>query len=91
LCCLSFSVTVWQAQAQAGRMGRGMGNDQSARRNPMLRNDDRNLNSLVATSPDAQSQGPIISQNASSDEQLQDMSLSATREYYRYSFVFFVV
>ncbi|KEH17961.1 eukaryotic translation initiation factor 4G-like protein [Medicago truncatula] len=47
-----------------------------------LRNDDRNLNRPVATSPHAQPQGPIVSQNASTDEQLRDMSLSAIREYY---------
>ena len=53
-----------------------------------LRNDDRNLNRPVATSPHAQPQGPIVSQNASTDEQLRNMSLSAIREYYRYCFVF---
>jgi len=53
-----------------------------------LRNDDRNLNRPIATSPHAQSQGPIVFQNASLDERLRDMCLSATREYYRYCFVF---
>ncbi|XP_058743350.1 eukaryotic translation initiation factor 4G-like isoform X2 [Vicia villosa] len=52
-----------------------------------LRNDDRNLGRPVATSPHPQLQGPIVSQNASSEkvlseEQLRDMSLSAIREYY---------
>jgi len=133
-----------QAQAQAGRMGRGMGNNQSARSNPMdfgpsgingygslsectlygsredlasrymsdrpsspagydhlsatalninygnrdLRNDDWNLNRPITTSPHTQSQGPIVFQNAYSDERLRDMWLSAIREYYRYCFVF---
>ncbi|KEH17864.1 uncharacterized protein [Medicago truncatula] len=73
-----------QAQAQAGSMGRGMGNNQSPRSNPMLRNDDRNLNRPVAISPHTQSQGPIVSQNAYSDERLRDMCLSAIREYYSF-------
>ncbi|CAI8606741.1 unnamed protein product [Vicia faba] len=52
-----------------------------------LRNDDRNLGRPVATSPHPQLQGPIVSQNASSEvvlseEKLQEMSLSAIREYY---------
>jgi len=133
-----------QAQAKIGRMGRGMVNNQSVRKNPVdfgpsgingygnlsertpygpreelasrymldrpsssagydhlsapahninygnkdLRNDDRNLNRPVATSPHAQLQGPIVFQNASSDEQLRDMCLSAIREYYKYCFIF---
>ncbi|KAI5423217.1 eukaryotic translation initiation factor 4G isoform X1 [Lathyrus oleraceus] len=52
-----------------------------------LRNDDRNLGRPVATSPHPQLQGPVVSQNASSEkvwseERLRDMSLSAIREYY---------
>ncbi|MCI08530.1 eukaryotic translation initiation factor 4G-like, partial [Trifolium medium] len=52
-----------------------------------LRNDDRNLDRPVTTPPHTQLQGPIVSQNASSEnawpeEQLRDMSLSTIREYY---------
>ncbi|XP_061357999.1 eukaryotic translation initiation factor 4G isoform X2 [Gastrolobium bilobum] len=52
-----------------------------------LRNSDRNLDRSVATSPPAQLQGSIVSQNASSEkvwpeERLRDMSMSAIREYY---------
>ncbi|XP_045792328.1 eukaryotic translation initiation factor 4G-like isoform X3 [Trifolium pratense] len=52
-----------------------------------LRNDDRNLDRPVTTPPHTQLQGPIVSQNASSEnawpeEQLRNMSLSTIREYY---------
>ncbi|XP_057450984.1 eukaryotic translation initiation factor 4G-like isoform X2 [Lotus japonicus] len=51
------------------------------------RNADRNLDRPVPTSPPAQLQGTLVSQNASSDseafpERLQGLSLSAIREYY---------
>jgi translation initiation factor 4G len=60
-----------------------------------LRNDDRNLDRPVTTPPHTQLQGPIVSQNASSEnawpeERLRDMSLSTIREYYRYHYVFVV-
>ncbi|XP_057453543.1 eukaryotic translation initiation factor 4G-like isoform X2 [Lotus japonicus] len=50
------------------------------------RNADRNLDRPVAISPPAQLQGTLVSQNASDSEafpeRLQDLSLSAIREYY---------
>ncbi|MCH83470.1 eukaryotic translation initiation factor 4G-like [Trifolium medium] len=49
-----------------------------------LRNDDRNLDRPVTIPPHTQLQGPIVSQNASSEEQLRDMSLSTIREYYSF-------
>ena len=51
-----------------------------------LRNANRILDKPVVTSP-ARAQGTAASQNISA-ERLQDMSMAAIREYYRYCFLF---